>query len=155
MTSLKGNEHLMENSKIELLLQDMTLEEKLAQMTQLSAMFLGAEQNVDLTGPLTELNITEEDLKNIGSTLNYFGAENTMGLQKRYMENNRHHIPLLFMADVIYGYKTVFPIPLAMSCSFNPENYENATSVAAAESSASGIHLTFAPMSDLVRDPRW
>ena len=103
MTILKGNEHLMENSKIELLLQDMTLEEKLAQMTQLSAMFLGAEQNVDLTGPLTELNITEEDLRNIGSTLNYFGAENTMELQKRYMENNRHHIPLLFMADVIYG----------------------------------------------------
>ena len=74
-----------------------------------------------------------------------------MELQKRYMEKNRHHIPLLFMADIIYGYKTIFPIPLAMSCSFNPENYENAASVAAAESSASGIHLTFAPMSDLVK----
>ena len=145
----------MENSKIELLLQSMTIEEKLAQMTQLSAMFLGTEQNMDLTGPLTELNITEENLTNIGSTLNYFGAEKTMALQKRYMEKNRHHIPLLFMADIIYGYKTIFPIPLAMSCSFNPENYENAASVAAAESSASGIHLTFAPMSDLVRDPRW
>ena len=145
----------MENSKIELLLQNMTIEEKLAQMTQLSAMFLGTEQNMDLTGPLTELNITEENLTNIGSTLNYFGAEKTMELQKRYMEKNSHHIPLLFMADIIYGYKTIFPIPLAMSCSFNPENYENAASVAAAESSASGIHLTFAPMSDLVRDPRW
>ena len=145
----------MENSKIEHLLQNMTIEEKLAQMTQLSALFLGTEQNVDLTGPLTELNITEDNLTNIGSTLNYFGAEKTMELQKRYMEKNRHQIPLLFMADVIYGYKTIFPIPLAMSCSFNPENYENAASVAAAESSASGIHLTFAPMSDLVRDPRW
>lgn len=102
----------MENSKIEFLLQDMTLEEKLAQMPQLSTMFLGSQQKVDLTGPLTELNITEEDLTNIGSTLNYFGAENTMELQKRHMENNRFHIPLLFMADVIYGYKTVFPIPL-------------------------------------------
>lgn len=145
----------MENSKIERLIQSMTIEEKLAQMTQLSAMFLGTEQNMDLTGPLAELNITEENMTNIGSTLNYFGAEKTMALQKRYMEKNRHHIPLLFMADVIYGYKTIFPIPLAMSCSFNPENYENAASVAAAESSASGIHLTFAPMSDLVRDPRW
>lgn len=145
----------MENSKIELLIQSMTIEEKLAQMTQLSAMFLGTEQNMDLTGPLAELNITEENMTNIGSTLNYFGAEKTMALQKRYIEKNRHHIPLLFMADVIYGYKTIFPIPLAMSCSFNPENYENAASVAAAESSASGIHLTFAPMSDLVRDPRW
>lgn len=145
----------MKNSKIERILQNMTIEEKLAQMTQLSAIFLGTEQNMDLTGPLTELNITEENLSNIGSTLNYFGAEKTMELQKRYMKKNRHHIPLLFMADVIYGYKTIFPIPLAMSCSFNPENYENAASVAAAESAASGIHLTFAPMSDLVRDPRW
>lgn len=66
----------MENSKIELLLQSMTIEEKLAQMTQLSAMFLGTEQNMDLTGPLTELNITEENLTNIGSTL-------TISVQKK------------------------------------------------------------------------
>lgn len=145
----------MEKSKIEALIQEMTIEEKLAQMTQLSPMFFGAEQGVDLTGPMKNMNITEEDLPNIGSTLNYFGADNLIRLQKEYMEKNPHHIPLLFMADVIYGYKTVFPIPLAMGCSFNPENYENATSVAAAESSASGIHLTFSPMSDLVRDPRW
>lgn len=145
----------MEKSKIEALIKDMTIEEKLAQMTQLSPGFFGEEQDTDLTGPLAGLNISREDIKNIGSTLNYFGARNIIALQKHYMENNRHHIPLLFMADVVYGYKTVFPIPLALSCSFNPENYENATSVAAAESSASGIHLTFAPMTDLVRDPRW
>lgn len=145
----------MEKNKIETLIHEMTVEEKLAQMTQLSPVFFGAEQNIDLTGPLEEMNITQEDLPNIGSTLNYFGADNLIHLQKEYMEKNPHHIPLLFMADVIYGYKTVFPIPLAMGCSFNPKNYENAASVAAAESSASGIHLTFSPMSDLVRDPRW
>lgn len=145
----------MDKNKIEDLIQDMTIEEKLAQMTQLSPMFFGVEQGIDLTGPFDELNLSKEDINNIGSTLNYFGAKNVISLQKQYMKNNRHHIPMLFMADVIYGYKTVFPIPLALSCSFNPENYENAASVAAAESSASGIHLTFAPMSDLVRDPRW
>lgn len=145
----------MKKEKIEQLIQEMTLEEKLAQMTQLSPMFFGVDQGVDLTGPMSNMNIKEKDIANIGSTLNYFGAKEVRALQKRYMENNRHHIPLLFMADVIYGYKTVFPIPLAMSCSFNPDNYEAAASVAAAESSASGVQLTFAPMTDLVRDPRW
>lgn len=96
-----------------------------------------------------------EDLSNIGSTLNCFGAKKVIEIQKNYMAHNRHHIPLLFMGDVIHGYKTVFPIPLALSCSFNPQNYENAASVAAAESSVSGIQLTFSPMSDLVHDPRW
>ena len=145
----------MEQKQIESLINQMTLEEKLAQMTQLAPMFFGVSQGTDLTGPLEEFRLTQEDIKNVGSTLNYFGAENIIKLQKEYMASNRLHIPLLFMADVIYGFKTAFPIPLALSCSFNPENYENATSVAAAESAASGIHLTFAPMSDLVRDPRW
>lgn len=145
----------MEKNQIEALISEMTIEEKLAQMTQLAPMFFGVEQDTDLTGPLDEFNLKKEDLKNIGSTLNYFGAKNIIKLQKEYMQKNRLHIPLLFMADVIYGFKTAFPIPLALSCSFNPDNYKNATSVAAAESAASGIHLTFAPMADLVRDPRW
>ena len=145
----------MDNSKIEELINNMTIEEKLAQMTQLSPVFFGVEPDIDLTGPMEELNISPADLPNIGSTLNYFGAEKLIHLQKEYTEKNPHHIPLLFMADVIHGYKTIFPIPLAMSCSFNPENYKNASAVAASESSASGIHLTFSPMSDLVRDPRW
>lgn len=145
----------MEQSKIEALIQEMTLEEKLAQMTQLAPSFWGVEPGVDLTGPFQEMNVTAEDMKSVGSTLNYMGAKEVIALQKKYLEENRLHIPMLFMGDVIHGYKTVFPIPLALSCSFNPKNYENATSVAAAECSASGIQLTFAPMSDLVRDPRW
>ena len=145
----------MKQEQIEALIQDMTLEEKLGQMTQLAPFFFGTDENVDLTGPMAELRLSDEDLSNIGSTLNCFGARQVIELQKKYMEHNRHHIPLLFMGDVIHGFKTVFPIPLALGCSFNPENYRNAASVAAAESSASGIQLTFSPMSDLVRDPRW
>ena len=145
----------MKQEQIEALIQDMTLEEKLGQMTQLAPFFFGTDENVDLTGPMAELRLSDEDLSNIGSTLNCFGARQVIELQKKYMEHNRHHIPLLFMGDVIHGFKTVFPIPLALGCSFNPENYRNAASVAAAESSASGIQLTFSPMSDLVHDPRW
>lgn len=145
----------MARDHIEELISNMTLEEKLEQMTQLSPLFFGVEQDVDLTGPFADMKIDEERITGIGSTLNYFGAANVIKLQKEYMEKNRLKIPMLFMADVIYGYKTIFPIPLAMSCSFNPENYYHATRIAAKECSASGIHLTFAPMSDLVRDPRW
>lgn len=145
----------MEQSKIEALIQEMTLEEKLGQMTQLGAYYWGVDPSVDLTGPLNEMKVTAEDVKNVGSTLNYLGAKEVKALQDRAMAEHRLHIPMLFMADIIHGYKTSFPIPLALSCSFEPQNYENATSVAAAESAASGVQLTFAPMSDLVRDPRW
>lgn len=145
----------MEQSKIEALIQEMTIEEKLGQMTQLGAYFWGVDPSVDMTGPLNEMKVTAEQVKNVGSTLNYLGAKEVKALQDKAMAEHRLHIPMLFMADIIHGYKTSFPIPLALSCSFNTENYENATSVAAAESAASGVQLTFAPMSDLVRDPRW
>lgn len=72
----------MDNSKIEELINNMTIEEKLAQMTQLSPVFFGVEPDIDLTGPMEELNISPADLPNIGSTLNYFGAEKLIHLQK-------------------------------------------------------------------------
>lgn len=137
------------------LVNQMTLEEKLGEMTQLAPDFLGIDPNMDLTGPMSELHIKEEWLDNIGSTLNGFGAEKLKEIQDKHMKASRLHIPLLFMADVVHGYRTSFPIPLAIGCSFNPKNYELASGIAAAESAASGIHLTFAPMTDLVRDPRW
>lgn len=137
------------------LVKSMTIEEKLAQMTQLSPMFFGAEDSIDLTGPMNELNLKSEWIKNIGSTLNAFGAQKLREMQDKNLRENPHKIPLIFMADVIHGYKTIFPIPLAMGCSFNPDTFEKAAEIAAKESSASGIHLTFYPMADLVRDPRW
>ncbi len=140
---------------IEDLVREMTLEEKLGQMTQLTPEFLGFDPSRDLTGPMNELNIRQEWLDKIGSTLNAFGARKLKELQDKNLRESRLGIPLLFMADVIYGFRTVFPIPLAMGCSFDPANYEKATEVLARESAAAGIHLTFAPMTDLVRDPRW
>lgn len=145
----------MASERIEKLLASMSIEEKLGEMTQLAPFFFGVDDSVDLTGPLSELDLKKEDMPYIGSTLNSFGAESNIRLQKKHMEQQPHHIPLLFMADVIHGFRTVFPIPLAMGCSFDPDCFEKGAEVAARESSASGIQLTFSPMADLVRDPRW
>ena len=145
----------MASQRIEELLRSMSLEEKLGEMTQLAPFFFGVDESMDLTGPMAELGLSPEDIKCVGSTLNSFGAEKNIALQKKHMAEQPHGIPLLFMADVIHGYRTVFPIPLAMGCSFHPTACEKAAEVAAKESSASGIQLTFAPMADLVRDPRW
>lgn len=102
----------MTDKELRALLADMTLEEKLGEMTQLSPNFFGAEESVDLTGPMQQMNLKSEDVPLLGSTLNAFGAENIIEMQKRHMERQPHHIPMLFMADVIHGLKTVYPIPL-------------------------------------------
>lgn len=71
------------------------------------------------------------------------------------MKKHPHHIPLLMMQDIINGAETIFPIPLAQGCTFSPEMVEKAASVAAAEAACGGLHVTFSPMLDLVRDARW
>lgn len=136
------------------IVKNMTLREKLAQMTQLTGSFF---EDVDsaITGPLSEMNISKQDLYSIGSVLGTSGAKQVIEIQKNYMKNNRHGIPLIFMADVIHGYRTIFPIPLAMGCTWDPELVEQAASVAAKEACVAGIHVTFSPMVDLVCDPRW
>lgn len=137
------------------LVNDMTLDEKLAQLTQLGPYYWGLDDTVDLTGPFKELNIEPQVIKSIGSVLNGIGARNVIELQTRHLESSRLKIPLIFMADVIHGYRTILPIPLAMGCTFDLEACERFAEVAARESAAAGIHLTFSPMTDLVRDPRW
>lgn len=82
-------------------------------------------------------------------------ARALMQIQDAYINRHPHHIPLLFMMDVIHGYRTIFPAPIAQGASFDPEISKRAASVAARETSAAGIHVVFSPMVDLVRDPRW
>lgn len=137
------------------LVNDMTLDEKLAQLTQLGPYYWGLDDTVDLTGPFKELNIKPQVMSSIGSVLNGIGARNVIELQTRHLESSRQKIPLLFMADVIHGYRTILPIPLAIGCSFDLEACERFAELAAKESAAAGIHVTFSPMTDLVRDPRW
>ncbi|OMD21616.1 beta-glucosidase [Paenibacillus odorifer] len=145
----------MTKTFIQDLVNDMTLDEKLAQLTQLGPHYWGLDDTVDLTGPFKELNIKPQVMKNIGSVLNGIGARNVIEQQTRHLQTSRQKIPLLFMADVIHGYRTILPIPLAMGSSFDLEACERFAEIAAKESAAAGIHVTFSPMTDLVRDPRW
>lgn len=71
------------------------------------------------------------------------------------MENDPHRIPVVFMMDVIHGFRTIYPIPLALGCSFDAELVEACSRMAGKEAAASGVQVTFAPMVDYVRDPRW
>ncbi len=109
----------MKEEKLYQLLEKMTLEEKIGQLVQVAGeVFLMDEVKVT-TGPLAHLNLSEEMLYNVGSVLNIMGTERVRKVQEEYLSKNRLKIPLLFMADIINGYKTVLPIPLAQGCSWD------------------------------------
>lgn len=143
----------MRKEELQALLQDMTLEEKVGQMIQIRANML-TEGGI-VTGPTNHVSLSEKELALTGSILGKIGAEELAKVQKEQMEKQPHHIPMLFMYDVINGLETIFPIPLAQGCTFSPELVEEASAVSARESAAAGIHVTFSPMVDLVRDARW
>ena len=143
----------MTEEKLMALLKDMSLKEKIGQMMQLDVSCFKNEGPV--TGSEVDQGISGEDLALAGSILGAIGAQEIKGLQKRCMEKQPHHIPVVFMADIINGYKTIFPIPLALGCTFSQEDARTAGDVMARESAADGLHVTFAPMVDLVRDARW
>lgn len=145
----------MTDQELHRLLEDMSLQEKIDQLLQLTADFYGKTDRDVVTGPASELGISMEDIDLAGSVLNGTGAKALMQIQDAYMDRHPHHIPLLFMMDVIHGYRTIFPAPIAQGASFDPEMSKRAASVAAREASAAGIHVVFSPMVDLVRDPRW
>lgn len=143
----------MTKKELQDLLKDMSLEEKVSQMNQMSGSFF--EQAASVTGPMQEKEFTKESVFLCGSVLGLTGAERIKEVQKEYMEKHPHKIPLVFMMDVINGYKTIFPIPLAQGASFEPELSERCARTAAKEASADGLHVTFSPMTDLVWDARW
>ena len=138
---------------MEQLLQDMSLEEKVGQMVQLPAGMIAKEGLI--TGQVDYLHLPEEQKRLIGSVLGLTGAKDLRETQEKFMAEHPHHIPLLLMYDVINGLETIFPIPLAQGCTFSPELVEQAARVSAKEAAATGLHLTFSPMLDLVRDARW
>ncbi len=142
----------MTESALRALINDLTLEEKIGQLVQLPGYF---QSEGAVTGPAGDMGLTQDDLRLAGSYLSIIGAEKIKKLQTAFMAQHPHHIPLLFMADIINGYRTVFPIPLAQACTFDPEGVEEGAAIAAKEAAAAGIHVTFSPMADLVRDARW
>lgn len=137
------------DERVRALLGRMTLEEKVGQLVQYSS-------RDDMTGPASAAALAPAlTAGGVGSLLNIRGAAETRKWQKLAVESSRLHIPLLFGLDVIHGYRTVFPIPLATAASWDLAAIERGERIAALEASAAGIHWTFAPMVDIARDPRW
>ncbi len=140
---------------IKKLLQKMTLEQKIAQLCQFSARCLVADETGELTGPAKDLNLSMKDIACCGSTLTFADANSMIAIQKKHMELDPNKIPLLFMHDVIHGYRTIYPIQLALGASWDADIVKKCSRMSARESAAGGVHVTFAPMVDLVRDARW
>ncbi len=140
-------------SRIDDLMAKMTLDEKIGQLNQYTSRW-------EMTGPAPE-NVDSMFIYNmikegkLGSMLNVTGAYATRNVQKWAIDSSRLGIPLLLAYDVIHGYRTMFPIPLAEAASWDPEVVKLSARVAAIESAASGLHWTFAPMVDIARDARW
>ncbi len=135
------------------LLSDMTLEEKILQLVQLNGSFYGEQGTV--TGPAHDFNMTADTPWLAGSILGETGADYLCALQDKFIANSPHHIPAIFMADIIHGCRTIFPAPIGQGASFNPDLAEECAAAAARETAAEGIHVTFSPMCDLCRDSRW
>ena len=135
--------------RIDALLQKMTLEEKIGQLNMVAASRV-------VTGP-GELRDLQEGIRTgrIGNLLNLWGADETRAVQRLAVEESRLGVPLLMGLDVIHGHHTIFPVSLAEACQFAPDLWEKTARVAAEEAAEDGVALTFAPMLDVARDPRW
>jgi beta-glucosidase len=142
-------QHKTVAQRVDSVLKLMTLDEKIGQMNQYNG-------DWEATGPITKDGDKQDQIRRgrLGSMLNVTGVEHTRQLQEMAM-SSRLKIPLLFGQDIIHGYRTTFPIPLAEAASWDLEAIEASAHVAAKESAAAGVHWTFAPMVDIARDPRW
>jgi beta-glucosidase len=135
--------------RIERLLADMSLDEKIGQLN-MAASFRA------VTGPGTAQRLDEHIRSGrVGSVLNVWGGMEVHALQRLAVEKSRLGIPLLVGLDVVHGHRTIFPVPLAEACLFDPDTWERTARAAAQEAAAEGVSLTFAPMVDVARDPRW
>lgn len=149
LTSLCFAQKKSIDQRVDSVLKLMTLDEKIGQMNQYNGDFAA-------TGPITRDGDKQNQIRKgmIGSMLNIMGVDHTRTLQEIAMQS-RLKIPLLFGQDVIHGYRTIFPLPLAEAASWDLPAVEKSARIAAVEASAAGIHWTFAPMVDIARDPRW
>jgi beta-glucosidase len=138
-----------EKAFIDDLMSKMTLEDKIGQMNLLSIGF-------DITGPIVSKDVDEKIKKGlVGGIFNTFTPEAVRKLQEIAVNQSRLKIPLLFGYDVVHGHRTVFPINLGLSCTWDPELIERTAQAAAAEATADGLNWAFSPMVDIARDPRW
>jgi beta-glucosidase len=148
--SCAGQLAAQQPSRAETLLRQMTLDEKIGQLVQRAG-----GRSKALNSRLDDAELERVRAGQVGSYLHVAGAEPLGRLQKVAVEESRLGVPLLFAMDVVHGYRTVFPVPLALAATWAPESQERAARVAADEATAAGLHWTFAPMIDIARDPRW
>ena len=137
------------------LLAKMSLAEKCYQLQQVNSNIFMADENMPITGPEFYLQFDKRYKYEVASVYNSYGAERNIAIQKEFLEKSKNKIPLAFMLDVIHGYRTIYPINLALASSFDRQLVRECTAMAAKEASVDGIHLTFAPMLDVSRDARW
>lgn len=140
--------------RMEKILSRMTLEEKIGQLAQYNCN-LFTDSAAGITGPQIMWGLTDEDIARVGSALTFSCVAEMKEAQDNHLKNDPHKIPMIFMQDVIHGFRTIYPIPLALGCSFDPELTERCSRMAAKEAAASGVQVTFTPMVDYARDPRW
>src|SRR5688572_20197659 len=131
------------------LMSKMTIEEKIGQLNLVSVGF-------DVTGPIVSKNVEEKIQKgNVGGVFNTFTPIAVRKLQEMAVQKTRLKIPLIFGYDVIHGHRTIFPVPLGLSASWDLAAIEKSARIAADEASADGLNWVFSPMVDIARDPRW
>ena len=151
------------NEKVEALLKQMTLEEKLGQLVQYGDsgdVGNAALESAQAPGknPETHIKIDVMQLAEtgrLGSMLNVVGAARTNEFQHAAVEKSRLHIPLLFGADILHGYRTTYPIPLGLAATFDPALVTAVSHISAAEATTAGVRWFYSPMVDISRDPRW
>lgn len=145
------------SKRTEEMLSKLSLDEKIYHLVQLTtATFVPSLKKPNVvTGPNSKLHLDEDMIHEAGTLLNLIGAETMIEGHDYYMSKNKNGIPPIFMQDVIHGHRTLYPINLAVACSFDRELAKDLAAMAAKEASLDGVGVTFAPMVDLVRDPRW
>jgi beta-glucosidase len=137
------------DAKVAALLKKMTLEDKVGQLSQFSG--------GDITGP-DNIRVDRKELAacgGIGSLFSFSGAKEINEMQRQAVEKSRLKVPILFGLDVIHGYRTVYPVPLGLSSSWDPQLVERCARMAAVEATSEGVRWTFSPMVDIARDARW
>lgn len=140
------------------ILANMTLEQKIYHLQQITtATFLTTKESKFeiITGPDSAVKLDKDMVFDVGTSLNLVGAETMIDAESNYLKNSKYKIPLMIMQDVIHGHRTLYPINLGVAASFDRELAKELAQMAAKEASLDGMCVTFAPMVDLVRDPRW
>lgn len=145
------------SKRTEEILSKLSLDEKIYHLVQLTtATFVPSLKKPNVvTGPNSKLNLDEDMIHEAGTLLNLVGAETMIEGHDYFLSKNKNGVPPIFMQDVIHGHRTLYPINLAVAASFDRELAKDLAAMAAKEASLDGVSVTFAPMVDLVRDPRW